>query len=619
MHVQTGQESKARLQSMPMQSVTLREGMWRQRQRTNRAVTIPHGYRKLHEAGNLNNLLLAAGRGEGDYRAPVFMDSDVYKWLEAASYALADGPDPELEGWVDEVIAIVADAQMADGYLDSYYQVNYPDKRWTNIDHDHELYCAGHLFEAAVAHHRATGKRGLLDVACRLADHIDGVFGPGKRGEAPGHPEIELALVEMYRETGERRYLALAQFFVDRRGQGTMRGHDRMGPAYHQDAVSVRQADEVVGHAVRQLYLCAGAMDVYLETGEPALGDGQQRLWHNAVTRKQHVIGGYGARHAGEAFGADYELPNETCYLETCAAIAAMMWNWRLLLASGDVRYAEELERSMYNGFLSGVSLDGAHFFYVNPLWSPGGIARPEWYGCACCPPNVMRQIAMIEHYALTQDASGVQLQQYLPLDAQTAHARVTIDCDYPRDGRIELTLDACAGGEWTLSLRVPSFCAGATVRVNDGAPLPAAAGAMIDLTRSWRDGDAVVLNLPLAPRWIEGNPRVDATRGALALAYGPLVYCLESVDQAPGTDLRDVYVDPEQPVQVEHCPDLLGDIVRLRVGGGLLSSSELQDWLYRPWGGPALSRRPVELLAVPYYAWANRGDGAMRVWLPRG
>ncbi|MEA3345793.1 MAG: glycoside hydrolase family 127 protein, partial [Chloroflexota bacterium] len=383
MHVSTQTSSHARWRTLPLGDISITGGIWAQKQALNRQVSLRHGYEQLERAGNFNNLRLAAGSGEGEYQGPVFMDSDVYKWLEALACDLANVRDPEVKRMADETIDLLVAAQQADGYLNSYYQVVRPDKRWTDLDHDHELYCAGHLFEAAVAMHRATGDERLLDIARRFADHIDSMFGPGRREGAPGHPEIELALVELYRETGERRYLDLAAFFIDQRGRGVMGGYGRYGPEYHQDRVPVRQATVVEGHAVRQLYLTAGVTDVYLETGEQALFEALTQLWHDMTTRKMHITGGFGARFVGESFGEAYELPSDRCYCETCASIASMMWNWRMLLATGEPRYADVLERSLYNGFLSGVSLDGRRYFYVNPLQSRGGIERAEWYSCA--------------------------------------------------------------------------------------------------------------------------------------------------------------------------------------------------------------------------------------------
>jgi len=585
----------------------------------------------LNESGNFNNLKLAAGSGKGEYQTPVFMDSDVYKWLEAASYDLANVPDPELEHMVDQAIELIAAAQQEDGYLNSYYQVNKPDERWTDLDHDHELYCAGHLLEAAVAHHRATGKPTLLAVARRFADHIDSEFGPGKRQRAPGHPEIELALVELYRETRERRYLDLAAFFVDQRGSGTMRGY-RLGPAYQQDHVPVREATEVAGHAVRQLYLTAGVTDIYMETGEQALLDAMTRLWCDMTFTKMHITGGLGARFVGESFGQAYELPSDRCYCETCAAIASMMWNWRLLLATREARYAELLERSLYNGFLSSVSLDGRRYFYVNPLQSRGVdsmqgrgvVERPEWFGCACCPPNVMRQIALVGHYAATTDESGLQIHQYVSakIEAELEAERQVVlrtETDYPWDGKVKLTIEETSGNEWKLALRVPGWCEGANLRVN-GEAIEAAAtsGTYATIERAWQAGDIVELDMVMQPRLTEPNPRVDAIRGSLAIERGPLVYCLEEVDQEPGLNLLDVRIAPDASLRATRREDLLGGVVVVEAQGAVVDVDAWRDELYRPAPMEDLPQREVVLRAVPYFAWANRGPGTMRVWIPR-
>jgi hypothetical protein len=629
MHVSTTKSLHARWRTLPVGKVTLTGGFWYEKQAINRWVSLRHGYRMLGQSGNLNNLRLAVGAGEGTYRGPVFMDSDVYKWLEAASLDLANaaGPagvaDPELEALVDEVIALVAAAQQPDGYINSYYQVHkQPEDRWTNLDHDHELYCAGHLFEAATAHHRATGKRDLLDVACRFADCIDGIFGPGKRDGAPGHPEIELALVELYRETGEQRYLDLAIFFIDARGKGRMRGYGRWGAAYHQDHVPVREASEVVGHAVRQLYLTASVADAYLETGEQALMDALLRLWHDATARKMHLTGGYGARHEGEAFGHAYELPSDECYCETCAAIAAMMWNWRMLLATGNPRYADTLERSLYNGFLSGVSLDGQRYFYVNPLQSRGGIARPEWYGCACCPPNVMRQIALVGNYMATTDDMGIQVHQYASatIDAAVGDERVVLQMEtrYPWEGHVRVTVAETGDAEWILAFRVPGWCNHAALWLNGEIIAGGASdGNYVTLTRVWQPGDVVQLDLEMRPRLTAPNPRVDAIRGSLAIERGPLVYCLEEEDQDAGVDLLDVRLVSDADLEAAWRDDLLGGVVTVTAESYV---ADVRDWeaaLYRSAPVFETAARPVELVAVPYYAWANRTPGAMRVWIP--
>ncbi len=623
MHVITQASPHARLRSFPLGSIAITGGFWLNKQEINRQVSLRHGYRQLERAGNFNNFRLAAGVGVGEYKKPVFMDSDVYKWLEAVACDLANVRDPELECMADEAIALIVAAQLPDGYLNTYYQVNKLDQRWTNLDHDHELYCAGHLFEAAVAMHRATGDQRLLDVACRFADHIASVFGPDKRPGAPGHPEVELALVELYRETGERRYLELASFFVDQRGKNKMKGYGRFGPAYHQDRVPVREANVVEGHAVRQLYLTAGVTDVFMETGDPTLAAALERLWYDMTAHKMHITGGFGAEPDGEAFGPPYDLPTDHCYCETCAAIAAMMWNWRMLLATGEARFADLLERSLYNGFLSGVSLDGSRYFYVNPLQSRGGIARPEWYGCACCPPNVMRQIAVVAHYAATVNQDGIQIHQYMPMTLTAngeggPRATLRVETDYPWDGKVRVTVEETDGTDWTLALRIPTWCKGAMLGVNGDVVEPFVIAEHVTTVRqTWQTGDVIELELAMTPLLIEAYPRVDAVRGCVAIQRGPVIYCLEEADQ-PDVNLLDVRLDVEAALHAVPRPDLLGGVVTIEAQGKVAEEGVWQGRLYRPVSKQTPTYRDVTLTAVPYYAWANRGAGAMRVWIPR-
>ena len=624
MHVSTASSRHARWRTLPIGAISLSEGFWSQKQAVNREVSLRHGFRMLERAGNLNNLKLAAGFGEGEYRAPVFMDANVYNWLEAISLDLANCRDPELEGMARQVIDLLSAAQMEDGYLNSYYQVAEPGKRWTDLDFGHELYCAGYLFEAAVAHHRATRETRLFDIARRFANHMVTVLGPGKREGAPGHPEIEMALVELYRETGEARYLDLASFFINQRGRGKMRGLGWYGPEYHQDRVPVHEASVVEGHAVRQLYLTAGVTDVYLETGEEALFEAVTRLWRDTTAGKMHITGGFGARFEGESFGEAYELPSDRCYCETCAAIASMMWNWRMLLATGEARYADLLERSLYNGFLSGVSLDGQRYFYLNPLMSRGGIERREWFPVACCPPNVMRQIAMVGHYVATVDEMGLQIHQYasagIEAELQTGRPVVLrMETDYPWDGCVKLTIEETNGSAWRLALRVPGWCEGASLRVNGQvAGVPAIGGTYATVERAWQRGDVIELDLPMVPRLTQPNPRIDATRGSLAIERGPLVYCLEEADQEPGLNLLDVRIDPETPLQATWREELLSGVIAVEAQGAVVDMGAWGERLYRPMRAESLPQQAVKLTAVPYYAWANRGPGAMRVWIPR-
>jgi DUF1680 family protein len=585
---------------------------------------LKHAYKKLEDSGNFNNLKLAAGEGTGEYRTPVFMDSDIYKWLEAVSYELINLPDPELEAMADTAIKLLGKAQQEDGYLNSYIQVVAPEKKWKELAMVHELYCAGHLFEAAVAHHRATGQTKLLDIACRFADLIDATFGPGKSDGVPGHPEIELALVELFRETGEKRYLDLAVFFIDQRGHEKMIGDTWFKSGYHQDRVPVREAEIVEGHAVRQLYLLAGVADAYLETGEKALLDVCERLWHDMTAHKMHITAGLGARHLGESFGEAYELPNDTCYCETCAAIANMMWNWRMLSITGEARYADLLERSLYNGFLSGISLDGQRYLYVNPLSSPGGIERPEWYGCACCPPNVMRQIALLGHYIATTNQDGLQIHQYIAseiefeLDGERS-AKILIETAYPWAGKVKLTIQETDGSPWELAWRIPAWCQESSVQIGDDViDLPTTAGEYARIKRAWQAGEIIQINLEPQPRFIEPNPRVDAIRNSLAVAMGPLVYCLEGADQPSGVNLLDVRIDAKKPLQAIWQEDLLNGIMKVEAQGAIVDMSNWGDTLYRSLNADQLAHKELELTAIPYYAWANRGPEKMRVWIPR-
>ena len=609
------------LHSLPLGAVTLDQGFWMKRQQVNRIVSIPQGYEKLDSAGNFNNFRLAVGAGQGQFSGPVFMDSDVYKWLEAAALDLANHPDPEMERNVNETIALIAAAQLPDGYLNTHVQVLKPDARWTDLDHDHEMYCAGHLIQAAVAHYRATGQTSLLDVATRFADHIDRVFGPGQREGYCGHPEIETALVELYRATGQARYLDLAKALIDRRGRRLMKGYHQWGPEYHQDHLPVREAGEVVGHAVRQLYLNAGVTDLFIETGEKALLDAQQRQWHDMVSRKSFVTGGEGARHSGEAFGEAYELPSRTCYCETCAAIASMMWSWRLLQATGEVRYADQFERALYNGFLSGIALDGTRYFYVNPLQSPGGIERLLWFGCACCPPNVMRQIASVQYFGATWNDLGLQLHQYFPGQIRAerpdgSRLSLNVQTRFPWNGRVEILVEECLG-EWRLDLRLPGWLRGASLTV-DGQPahLPVINGTYAHVY-TCPAGTRIVLDMDMEPHFLQSNPRVDMLRGSLAIQRGPLVYCLEQADQASGLNLMDITLNPHLPLKAAWHGDLLDGVFTVEAQGYAHNMQAWEEDLYLLANTFQLTQRSVALTAVPYYAWANRGAGAMRVWIP--
>ena len=629
--VDTSRSPHARLRPVPLTAVTLADGFWAERRRVNREVTLPSQYRQLEETGRIDNFRRAAGKVDIPFQGRYYNDSDVYKWLEAAAWTLATGADPALVEMADTVIAEIAAAQQPDGYLNTYFARDRAVERWTNLRDKHELYCAGHLIQAAVAHHRATGDARLLRVARRLADHICEMFGPQHGRDTacpcpPGHPEIEMALVELARETGDPRYCRQAQFFLDARGQGLIGGS-----GYHQDHRPFRErcpelvegTERMVGHAVRAVYLNAGVTDIYAETGEAALRHALGRLWRNMTTRQIYVSGGIGSRYEGEAFGKDYELPNERAYAETCAAIGSAMWNWRMLVLEGDARYADVLETTLYNGILCGLSLDGQSYFYQNPLADDGTHRRQPWFGCACCPPNIARLLASLPGYFYSLSDTGLWVHLYaqgsvrisLP-DGRTIglaqHTR------YPWDGEIVITVEG--EGTWSLWLRIPRWCEeGAALEINGQAFTDALVpGSYVEVRRAWQRGDVVRLNLPMPVRRVECHPYVSENAGRVALMRGPILYCVEGADN-PGLDPRAVVLPADADFTATFQPDLLGGVVVLR--GQAQVAPPDGDWagrLYRTVvpRSQELPGQPVEVTAIPYYAWANREPGPMQVWL---
>ena len=583
-----------KLSAVPFTEVKLQDEFWAPRIQTNRQKSLPHNFKWCEQTGRISNFVKAAGKMPGKFEGIFFNDSDVYKVLEGAAYSLADQRDPALEKTVDEVIAKIASAQQPDGYLLCYFILVAPDKKWTNLKDMHELYCAGHMIEGAVAHFRATGKKDFLDVAVKLADHIDNTFGPGKKCGTSGHEEIELALVKLYQLTGQQRYLDLARFFIDVRGDQSKR--KLYGP-YHQDHVPVRQQSEVVGHAVRAMYLYSGVADVASCTGDQALVATMDRIWKSVALRKLYITGGIGARHAGEAFGDDYELPNESAYCETCAAIGLALWAHRLNLMHGDAQYADVLERAIYNGILSGIALDGQHFFYVNPLSSGGGHHRQEFFGCACCPSNVVRFVPSIPGYVYAAGEGGIYVNLYAAGTGKVALGQQTIkltqETRYPWDGRIKLTVDPPQPAEFALCLRIPGWCQGAKLTVA-GQPVE-----KLDLDkgyarvrRTWKAGDVVELDLPMPVERIEAHPRVKADAGRVAVQRGPIVYCFEAVDN--GGRAKNVVLPREPKFTTEHRKDLLGGVTVVQ----------------------GVARDGQKIVAVPYCVWDHRQPGQMAVWV---
>jgi hypothetical protein len=584
----------------------------------NRTKTLFGQYEQIEKTGRLDNFRRASGRKTGiDFEGIYFNDSDVYKWLEAAAWSLGTHPDPDLQRIVDLAAAEIEAAQQPDGYLDTYFMFEREAERWTNLKDLHEMYCAGHFIQAAVAHKRATGDDRLLNVVIRLADHILDTFGPDKRAGACGHQEIEMAMVELYRVTGDERYLRQAEFFISVRGRKpAVLG----GSPYLQDHAPYASLDENVGHAVRMLYMNAGVADIVLETGSPALLEAQNRLWDDLTQRKMYITGGAGARYDGEAFGDAYELPSRA-YAETCASIALVMWAARFLALTADAKYADVLERALYNGVLSGLSLAGDSYFYENPLADRGTHRRSEWFGCACCPPNVARLLAELPGYLFSTSAGGLYVNLYAEgsLNAEIDGAPVTVNTRtrYPWDGAVEMKLGLDAPAAFSIFLRIPDWCEGASLVVN-GQPTDAALipGGYAEVARTWSDGDVIALYLPMDARVWEAHPHVEADTNRVAITRGPLVYCLEAVDN-PGFDVWDVVISPETEWNTAFRADLLNSVVTLSANAAAIDRSTWEGALYRPAGGP-LPTKPARVTAIPYYAWANREAGPMTVWLRR-
>lgn len=597
--------------------VRITGGLWATRAERNRKAAIPTGLEQLREFKNLANLEIAAGRVAGEPAGPIFADSDVYKWLEGAAWEYGRQPDEALLGDIMEIVGLLADAQALDGYLNSVVPVR-DGGRYVDLPHHHELYCYGHLIQAAVALNRASGRRELLDIAIKVADHLAATFGPDLRQDVDGHPVIEMALAELYREIGDQRYLDLARYFVEARGTGLIASYG-IAPAYFSDRVRVRQQTTVEGHAVRAVYLAAGATDVAVETHDQELLDALEVQFASMANEKEYLTGGLGSRWEGEAFGDPYELPPDRAYAETCAAIGGVQWAWRLLLATGRPQYADQIERMLYNGVLSGVSLSGDQYFYVNPLQlrdhaladterSPAN-GRLGWFGCACCPPNVMRTFASFEGYVASTDDDGVQLHQFVPGTISAGDLRLSVETRYPWQGTVMITVESAPAAETALSVRIPAWANEATFDGDTAEP-----GTYAKISKVWQPGDQIVLELPLTPRLTVADSRVDAVRGCVAIERGPLVYALEQEDQADRAVPDDVLLDVGGTLSEEES-DLLEGIVIVKATGVVVDHAAVRGYSDQP--GPDLPRRDTELVAIPYHLWANRGAQPMRVWIP--
>jgi DUF1680 family protein len=620
----------AKLHNIPVHAVTITAGFWGARRTTNVESSIPSMEKLLEANGRMNNFLRLVGKSDAAQHGPVYSDSDVYKWTEAVGFALQSGDRPALRAQTDNIIKEVVAVQEPSGYLNTYYVGDkakdrmLPDvQRW-----GHELYNLGHMIQGGIAYYRATGDRTLLDAGIKFVDgYLLPNFGPGadKKPLLSGHPEMEMALIELYRTTGEKKYLELAGYLLqgDERIKLPARGY-----VYHFCGIPFTTRTHLEGHAVRAMYACCGATDYYLETGDATYLKTLNVLWEDLVSSQMYVTGGVGARSEGEAFGESYELPNFTAYGESCAAIGNMMWNWRMLAATGEAKYADVIERALYNGINSGMSLDGTMYCYRNPLGfdpSGGDHIRNPWYDTTCCPPNLERTFASLPGYFYSTSKDGLYAHLYdnSELDWHLEDGtglKVAQKTNYPWDGATEIAVTPAKPTEFTFYLRVPGWSDGTQVSVNGKAVSGATPGQYLAVRRQWAAGDVIHVKFGMTPQVIEANPRVVDDYGRVAVQRGPLVYCLEQLDQPDGVQLFDVSLDVRSKGGAFHeevRKDLLGGIVVLKHEGAVREKSNSGGELYRSYSGDAAKGRQVELSFIPYYAWANRVGTPMQVWTP--
>ena len=618
--VDTRTSPYARLRPVPISAVKLLPGFWHERISVNARVTLIHAFKQLEREGMFERFKNAHDSAAYAQEVRFAGEARLYKWLEAAGTTLLNGHEPELAIMVEDTIDLIEQAQFEDGYLGLTVPPDRPEDRWQEPEFKHELFAAGHLIQAAIAHRRATGSERLFKVAGRLADQVADEFGPGRNEGRPGHPEIEMALVELYRETGERRYLDTARFFVD--------------------AASGAEMTAIAGHAVKATFFAAGMADLYAETGESSYRSALERLWRNMVERKMYVTGSVGGRVRTESFGREFELPHENAYAETCAAIGSVMWNWRMLGLDGEGRFADLMELCLYNSLLAGVGLSGDNFFYDVPHacydensaspWAeqdrhttPGHRVRQPWFfdRVACCPPNLARSMAQLPGYFYATSEEGVWIHLYTANElgwrlVDEMPVRLTVATEYPWDGRVEIAVEPESKREFSLFLRIPGWCRGATTTINGREASIRSRNGYAELRRRWSPGDAVRLNLPMRPEALTANPQMAEARGSVALKRGPLVYCLESVDN-PGVPVRevDLQVGPGSAT-LREIPDtgpVEGAVAIL--GEGSVPTEPWND-LYRSVDAPRRRRKRVELKAIPFFAWGNRGKSEMTLWI---
>ena len=615
---------------VPFTSVKVKDHFWGQRLKTSREVTIPLAFRKSEETGRIKNFEKAAHPSE-DYKVEGFSfdDTDIYKTIEGASYSLQTYPDKRLEKYIDSILAIVATAQEPDGYLYTARTMNpkHPHdwvgkERWVAVENlSHEFYNLGHMIEGAIAHYQATGKRNFLDIAIKYADCVCRAIGnaPEQKRLVPGHQIAEMALVKLYLVTGDRKYLDQAKFFLD------ARGYTGRKDAYSQAHKPVIEQDEAVGHAVRAVYMYSGMADVAAITGDSSYIKAIDRIWDNIVSKKMYITGGIGARHQGEAFGDNYELPNLSAYCETCAAIGSVYMNYRLFLLHGDAKYFDVLERTLYNGLISGVSLDGGSFFYPNPLASDGGYSRKPWFGCACCPSNISRFIPSLPGYVYAVKDRQVYVNLFLSNRAELKvnDKKVVLEQEtsYPWKGDIRLKV--LQGNQpFGMNVRIPGWVRGSVlpsdlyayadhqqpayrVMVNGQEVEGELHNGYLTIDRKWKKNDVVEIHFDMLPRLVKANEKVAADRGRVAVERGPVVYCAEWPDN--DFNVHTLLMNRRPELRVVERPELLYGLNQIVTDAQALSYDKAGK----------LAVKDVKLTLIPYYAWAHRGEGDMEVWLP--
>lgn len=623
------------IEPVPFTEVSIRDNFWSERIKTNRELTIPYAFHKCEETGRIDNFKVAGGIIEGTFNTRRgFDDSDVFKVMEGAAYSLIDHPDKELEEYLDSLIYYVGKAQEDDGYLytvrtilgDSidpgaryYNDVNKP--RWLGVEQgSHELYNIGHMYEAAVAHYQATGKRNFLDIAIKSADLVCEDFGWGKLELFPGHQEIEIGLVKLYNATGEKKYLDMAKFFLD------VRGKTETQWTYNQSHKPVTEQDEAVGHAVRALYMFTGMADIAAITGNQDYLDAMDRLWHNIVDYQLYITGGVGAPGGNEGFAGRYNLSNHNAYCETCAAIANVFWNYRMFLTYGNSKYMDVVERSMYNNVLSGVSMEGNRFFYPNRLESRGGVERSEWFNVSCCPTNISRFIPSVPGYIYAKGENEIfvnlMISSETVINLNDNNVNIVQESGFPWKGDVRLSLEPEKASDFGLRIRIPGWAVDApvpsdlysfnksttgniTVELNGEAVEYDIDNGYILIDRNWKNASTVNVNFPFEVREIIAHDSVEADRGKIALQAGPIVYCAEWPDQE-NEKVLNLVLDTSEDLQIENGSPIMG--VERSIKGKAHSLKLNED--------NTISRTGVDFTAIPYYAWAHRGPGEMAVWI---